>query len=146
MLSFAASSASPRELEAAAVFGREYDDAEFEAKISRLVHDVRELDRKAGREAIWEQSLDTLADDENYLAQILRKTGIREGPKPWYLPNWPTIREHLATIILVTAGILVVFTPLGTTLVPNPILRLVVGLCCWIAPLLVNKLTEKQIE
>jgi hypothetical protein len=146
MLGFAKASASPREMEAAETFEREYDDAKYEAKIAKLVSDVREQDKKLGREAIWEQSLDTLADDDIYLAEILRKTGIREAPKPWYLPGWQTMREHLAAIVMVAAGIIVIFTPLGETLVPNPILRTVVGICCWVAPWLVNKLTDRQAE
>jgi hypothetical protein len=146
MLGFAKDSASPREREAAAAFDREYDDAKYEAKIAKLVRDVREMDKNLGREAVWEQSLDTLADDDIYLAEILRKTGIREPAKPWYLPQWQTMREHLAAIAMVVAGIIVVFTPLGETLVPNPILRTVVGICCWIAPWLVNKLTDRQAD
>ena len=146
MLGFAKTSASPKELDAAAVFEREYDDAKFEAKIAKLVRDVRELDKKAGREAIWEQSLDSLADDDIYLAEILRKTGFREPPKPWYVPGWQTIQQHLGAIALVAAGIVVIFTPVGETLIPNSILRAVVGLCCWVAPFLVNKLTDKQAD
>ena len=57
-----------------------------------------------------------------------------------------TIREHLGAIALVAAGIIVIFTPLGETLVPNPILRAVFGLCCWVAPFVVNKLTDKQAD
>ena len=101
MLGIAKMYASQKELEAATLFAREYDDAKYEAKIAKLVRDVRELDEKAGRKAIWEQSLDSLADDDLYLAEILRKTGISESPKPWYLPQWQTIREHLAAIALV---------------------------------------------
>ena len=146
MLGFAKTSASQREMEVATVFAREYDDAKYEAKIGKLVRDVRELDEQAGRKAIWEQSLDSLADDDLYLAEILRKTGISESPKPWYLPQWQTIREHLGAIALVAAGIIVIFTPLGETLVPNPILRAVFGLCCWVAPFVVNKFTDKQAD
>jgi hypothetical protein len=56
------------------------------------------------------------------------------------------VRELAPTIALVLAGIIVVFTPFGVNLVPNPILRVVVGLCFWVAPLLINKLTDKQAE
>jgi hypothetical protein len=40
----------------------------------------------------------------------------------------------------------VVFTLFGVNLVPNPILRVVVALCFWSAPLLINKLSDKQAE
>jgi hypothetical protein len=148
MLGFAEASASQKELEARAVFKRDYDDERFEAKITKLVRDVYELDRKVGRDEIWEQSLTSVADDDEdlYLAVILKKAGLREQPQPWYLPDWRTVRELAPTIALVMAGIVVVFTPFGVNLVPNPILRVVVALCFWVAPLLINKLTDKQVE
>lgn len=148
MLGFAEASASQRELEAQAVFKRDYDDEKYAAKITRLLRDVYELDKKMGRDEIWEQSLTTVADDDQdmYLAVILKKAGLREPPQPWYLPEWRTLRELAPTIALVLAGIVVVFTPFGVNLVPNPILRVVVALCFWVAPLLIRKLTDRQAE
>lgn len=150
MLGFAKASASEKDMEAAAVFNREYDHDKFEAKITKLVRDVHELDKKMGRDEIWEQSLNSVADDDEdmYLAVILKKAGLREPPQPqpWYLPDWRTVRDRLPTIALVVAGIVVVFTPFGENLVPNPILRVVVALCFWLAPVLINKLTDKQVE
>jgi hypothetical protein len=148
MLGFAEAFASQRELEAQAVFKRDYDDEKYQAKITKLLRDVYELDKKMGRDEIWEQSLNTVADADQdmYLAVILRKAGLRESPQPWYLPEWRTVRELAPTIALVLAGIVVVFTPFGVNLVPNPILRVVVALCFWVAPLLINKLTDRQSE
>jgi hypothetical protein len=148
MLGFAKASASEKEMEAATLFNREYDHDKFEAKITKLVRDVYELDRKMGRDEIWEQSLNTVADDDEdmYLAVILKKAGLRQPVQPWYLPDWRTVRDLLPTIALVVAGIVVVFTPFGENLVPNPILRVVVALCFWVAPVLINKLTDKQAE
>lgn len=48
MLGFSSASANPAELEAAAVFDRDYDKEKYEAKISRLFHDVYEMDKSAG--------------------------------------------------------------------------------------------------
>jgi hypothetical protein len=148
MLGFAEASASQRELEARAVFKRDYDDEEYEAKITKLLRAVYELDKKVGRDEIWDQSLNAVADDDQdvYLAVILKKAGLREPPQPWYLPDWRTLRELAPTIALVLAGIIVVFTPFGVNLVPNPILRVVVALCFWVAPLLISKLTDRQAE
>jgi hypothetical protein len=148
MLGFAEASATQKELEARSVFKRDYDDEKYEAKITKLLRDVYELDKKVGRDEIWEQSLDAVADDDQdvYLAVILKKAGLREPPQPWYLPEWRTLRELGPTIALVLAGIIVVFTPFGVNLVPNPILRVVVALCFWVAPLLISKLTDRQAE
>ena len=146
MLGFAKASANQKEMESAAVFNRDYDHDKFEAKVTSLLHHVYEFDKKMGREEIWEQSLNAVADEEMYLALIVKKAGLREPPAPWYLPDWRTVRELAPTIALIVAGLVVVFTPLGENLVPNPILRVVVALCFWVAPLLINKLTDKQAE
>jgi hypothetical protein len=147
MLAFAEASATQKEIEARAVFKRDYDNEKYEAKITKLLRDVYELDKKMDRAEIWEQSLDALSDEDVYLALIVKKAGLREAPPPpRYLPDRRTVQELIPTIALVVAGLIVVFTPLGVNLVPNPILRVVVALCFWVAPLLINKLTDKQID
>ena len=142
MLGFSAASASPAEMQAAALFDRDYDKEKYEAKVSRLFQDVYEMDKSLGRAEIWEQSLDTLANEDMYLAVIIRKTGLRQAPVPWYLPKLSSLREFVPGIAMVLAGILVVFTPIGERLVPNPILRVVVALCCWLSPWLISKLAK----
>ncbi len=147
MLGFAELSATPKEREAAAIFERDYDDEQYETKIGALIQNVRKFDKESGKAAIWEQSLAALADEDMYLLVILQKAGIQDPkPTPWFLPDWKVLRAFMPTIILVAAGILVAFTPLGTKLVPNPILRLVVALCFWIAPLMVHKLMQESVE
>src|SRR5215472_1810721 len=85
MLGFSPVSASPLEEEAAAAFDRGYDKQQYEAKVSQLFHNVYEMDKSLGRAEIWEQSLDALAHEDIYLAEIIRKTGLRQEPIPWYL-------------------------------------------------------------
>jgi hypothetical protein len=142
MLAFSAASASPAERQAAAVFDRDYDKAEYESRIARLFQDVYAMDKSLGRTEIWEQALDSLANEDMYLAVIIRKTGIRQAPVPWYLPKLSSLREFVPGIAMGLAGILVAFTPLGERLVPNPILRVVVALCCWLSPWLISKLAK----
>ena len=144
MLGYSGASANPAELEASAVFQRDYDKEQYETKISRLFQDVYEMDKTLGREAIWEQSLDALADEDMYLAVIIRKIGIRKQPAPWYLPDLRSLREYVPAILLVTAGIVVEFTPWGAKLVPDPISRLVVTLCFWVSPWLISKLAKAR--
>src|SRR5262249_54186614 len=135
-------SASQAEHDAAAAFDRGYDKQKYEAKISQLFQDVYEADKSLGREEIWEQSLDAIADEDIYLAEILRKTGLRQAPVPWYLPNLSSLRKYLTTIIMVAAGIVVAFTPWGERLVPNPVLRIFVVLCFWLTPWIISKLAR----
>jgi hypothetical protein len=140
MLGFSSASANPVELDAASSFERDYNKENYEAKISRLFNDVYEMDKGMGMAGIWEQSMDALVDEDMYLAVIIRKTGLRHTPVPWYLPNLSSLREFIPAILMVCAGIVVEFTPFGAKLVPDPILRVVVALCCWLAPWLVSKI------
>ena len=52
------------------------------------------MDKSLGREEIWEQSLDALAHEDIYLAEIIRKTGLRQEPIPWYLPDLRSLRQY----------------------------------------------------
>jgi hypothetical protein len=146
MLGFSAASASPADMQAAAAFDRDCDKEKFEAKVSGLCRDVYEMDKSLGRTEIWEQSLDTLANEDMYLAVIIRKTGLRQAPVPWYLPKLSSLREFVPGIAMVLAGIVVAFTPIGERLVPNPILRVVVVLCCWLSPWLISKLSKGSAD
>lgn len=144
MLGFRKASATDKELEAATVFERDYDEEQYQTKIGKLIRNVYKIDKESGREEVWEQSLDSVAAEDMYLSAIIKKSGMREAPAPWYVPDSHTMRELIPTFVMVGAGIVVIFTPLGTTLVPNPILRMVVAVCCWLTPWLISKLSDKQ--
>ena len=146
MLGFSSAFASPAETEAAAVFDRDYQRDEYEAKISRLFREVYEMDKSSGRAEIWEQSMDALADEDMYLAVIIRKAGLRQPPVPWYLPDLRSLGRFIPAIVMVTAGLVVEFTPLGEGLIPDPILRLVVAVCCWLSPWLISRLGDQQVD
>ena len=146
MLGYSPASPSPAEYEAAAVFERDYDKGKFEARVSRLFQDVYEMDKSIGRAELWEQSMDSLAHEDMYLAEIIRKTGLRQTPVPWYLPKLSSLRRYLTGIVMVTAGILVAFTPLGERLAPDPILRTFLVLCCWLTPWIISKIAKVQDE
>jgi hypothetical protein len=146
MLGFSPASPSPAEYEAAAAFERGGEKGKFEARISRLFHEVYEMDKSLGRAEVWEQSLDALAHEDMYLAEIIRKTGLRQAPVPWYLPKLSSLRQYLTAIIMVAAGILMAFTPIGERLAPNPILRTFLVLCCWLTPWVISKLRNATGE
>lgn len=142
MLGFSSASANPAELEAASSFNRDYDKEKYEAKVSSLFQDVYQQDKSVGMAAIWEQSMDALVDEDMYLTVIIRKIGMRKAPVPWYLPDLSSLREFIPAILMVSAGIVVEFTPFGAKLVPDPILRVVVALLCWLTPWLVSKIRK----
>ena len=142
MLVFSPLSASHSDHEAAEAFERGYDKSKYEAKVSRLFQDVYDLDRSAGRAEVWEQSLDALVHEDIYLAEIIRKTGLRTAPVSWYLPRLSSLKRYLTASVMVVAGILVAFTPLGERLVPDPVLRTFLVLCCWLTPWILSKLAK----
>lgn len=142
MLGFSSASANPAELDAADAFHRDYDKEAYESKVSRLFQDVYQMDRSMGRAEVWEQSLDALVDEDMYLAVIIRKSGLRQPPVPWYLPDLRSLRQFVPAILMVSAGIVVEFTPVGTRLIPDPFSRLVVTLCFWVSPWLISKLSK----
>jgi hypothetical protein len=144
MLGFSLVGTGPLEQEAAAAFERGYDKQQYETKVSQLFHNVYEMDKSLGREEIWEQSLDALAHEDIYLAEIIRKTGLRQEPVPWYLPDLRSLRQYLTAIIMVLAGIVVAFTPIGERLVPDPVLRIFVVLCFWLTPWIISKISQSQ--
>jgi len=144
MLAFSPVSASTSDYEAAHAFERGYDKAKYEAKVSRLFQDVYELDRSVGRAEVWEQSLDALVHEDIYLAEIIRKTGLRQAPVPWYLPDLSSLKRYLTALVMIVAGILVAFTPIGERLVPDPVLRTFLVLCCWLTPWILSKLSRAQ--
>jgi len=146
MLGFSSAFASPAETEAATVFDRDYQRQEYEAKISRLFREVYEMDKSHGKAEIWEQSMDALADEDMYLAVIIRKAGLRHAPVPWYLPDLRSLGKFIPAIVMVAAGVVVEFTPLGEGLVPDPILRLLVAVCCWLSPWLISRLGDQQVD
>ncbi|HEY3628049.1 MAG TPA: hypothetical protein VGL00_17305 [Terracidiphilus sp.] len=146
MLGFSPGSASPAEHQAAAAFDRAYDKQKYETKVSQLFRDVYELDKSLGRAEVWEQSLDSLAQENIYLADIIRKSGLRQATVPWYLPDLRSLRQYFTAIIMVLAGIVVAFTPLGERLVPDPVLRTFVVLCFWLTPWIISKLRKGSGE
>lgn len=146
MLGFSTTAASPAERQAATAFERGNDKEKYESKISRLFREVYEMDKSLGRAEIWEQSLDALAHEDMYLAAIIRKTGLRREPVPWYLPDLSSVRQYLTAIVMIGAGILVAFTPLGERLVHNPILRTFLVICCWLTPWVISKLAKAHGE
>jgi len=52
------------------------------------------------------------------------------------------LKRYLTASVMVVAGILVAFTPLGERLVPDPVLRTFLVLCCWLTPWILSKLAK----
>ena len=121
MLGFAEPSPSAKDMEAAAVFEREYND----------------------EMAAWDEALTDLAEEDMYLLVMLERAGIRASNSSSDMLDWRFYLANLPICIAVTAGILLAFTPFGARLVPNNYLRLLLVLLILVAPLLIDKIGHK---
>jgi hypothetical protein len=145
MLGFAEATASAKDMEAAAVFERDFNDEEYEAKVAKLLKRAYQQDKESGVEAAWERALIELADEDMYLLVMIERAGIG-GSNPFsYLFDWRLILGLWPACIAVTVGIVLAFTPFGTRLIPNELLRLALLLLLLVSPLLIGKRSHKTI-
>jgi hypothetical protein len=146
MLEFSEASASPEDKEAAAVFERDYNDEQYENKITLMLRTVYERDIESGLKPDWDESLDELALEDMYLFVMLEKAGIVKTTSSLSLPDWRLLRGLVPALLFIAAGIIVAFTPFGTRLLPNLYLRLGLLVVLWAAPFLIGKFKGKPIE
>ena len=125
MLGFAEATASARDLEAAQVFERDFDDKEYEAKIAKLIRNAYEQDQKTGQQETWDKALERLAHRDIYLHVMLERAGLENSGVVAQFTDWRFIVRGVlpAAVFLVTA-FLVGFTPVGARLIRNDPLRL----------------------
>ena len=143
MLGFAEPSPSAKDMEAAAVFEREYNDEEYEAKVAKLLRRTYKCDKERDEMAAWDEALTDLAEEDMYLLVMLERAGIRASNSSSDMLDWRFYLANLPICIAVTAGILLAFTPFGARLVPNNYLRLLLVLLILVAPLLIAKIGHK---
>jgi hypothetical protein len=146
MLEFSEASASPEDKEAAAVFEREYDQEQYENKITLMLRTVYERDIESGMKPDWDQSLDELALEDMYLFVMLEKAGIVKTTSSLVLPDWRLLQGLLPAFAFIAAGIIVAFTPFGARLLPNMYLRLGLLVVLWAAPFLIGRFKRKPID
>lgn len=146
MLAFSEASASPEDKDAAAVFKRDYDDEQYEGKITLMLRTVYERDIESGMKADWDQSLDELLEEDMYLFVMLEKAGIVKTTTSLSLPDWRLIQGLLPALAFIAAGIIVAFTPFGAHLFPNMYLRLGLLVVLWAATFLISRFRRKPID
>jgi|ERR1017187_331549 hypothetical protein len=143
MLGFAEPSAGAKDMEAAAVFEREYNDEEYEAKIAGLLQRAYKRDKERDKVAAWDEALTDLAEEDMYLLVMLERAGIGPSNPFSYMLDWRFFVALLPACIAVGAGIVLAFTPFGAQLVPNDLLRLLLLLLLLAAPLMIDKIGRK---
>jgi hypothetical protein len=144
-LEFAEATAAPEDIEAARAFDAQHDSQEFESKIAEILRRAYERDKKSGEDTAWSDALDALADEDIYLLVMVQKAGI-SGSTPFsFLLDWRLALAVLPTFIVLAAGIIVAFTPLGAKLFPNELLRLALFLLLLGAPLVLYGIGRRKI-
>ena len=70
-------------------FDREYDQAEYEQKIVKLIRSLRATARADEQERdAWTEAVSTLAREDHYLLVMITEAGARERPRRDILKLW----------------------------------------------------------
>jgi hypothetical protein len=144
ILGFAEPSASTGNKEVGAVFGHDFDDEAYEAKIAQLAKNVYERDLESGLKPDWDGHLDEIANEDMYLLVMLERAGIVKTTTSLFLPDWRMALGLVPALTFVALGIVVAFTPFGARLVPNLFLRLGILVILWTAPFLIGWLRRRS--
>jgi hypothetical protein len=144
MLAFSETGASPEELETARGFERDFDDQEYEKRIARLARAVYDRDVEAGRKAEWDEALDELANEDFYLMVMLEQAGIVKTTSHLRLPDWRLLVGFAPALVCVALAAALAFAPLGSRIIPNDTLRLVVAVLLLLAPFALGRLRGRR--
>jgi hypothetical protein len=139
MLRFTEATSEAKDLEAAAIFERDYNDAEYEAKIANLIRHVYEQDKHSGQEEAWNQALARLASGDLYLNVMIDRAGI--GFKTAGLfGDWRfLVYGILPSASCLIAAVLIAFSPIGARFIRSDSLRFLIALCFLGAPFLLRR-------
>jgi hypothetical protein len=146
MLGFAEEAASAKDMKAAQVFERDYDDEKYEAKVAELLRRVYKRDKDCGAEDAWDEALTGLAEGDAYILAMLRRAGIESANPLSYWIDSRFLLGLLPSCTAAAAGLVIAFTPIGKKLVPNELLRLALFFLLLTAPLLIANKGRKTGE
>ena len=134
MLKFSEASSS-KDLEAAELFERDYNDEEYEARIAGLIRNAYERAGQNGDQEAWDSALVRVAGRDLYLNVMIRSSGIEKNTFPG---EWKYGLYAMFPWALTLAGVVLFgFSPLGARLIHNDTLRLAITICivvipCWV--------------
>ncbi|MGB6193077.1 MAG: hypothetical protein WBF42_11450 [Terracidiphilus sp.] len=124
MLRFAEERASKKDMEAAAIFEREYDGEEYERKVAGLLRRAYDSDKAAGKQDEWETALMDLGGEDMYLKVLLNRAHIHDSFAA--KGKWWVLLGAAPHVLIVGLAVLLAFTPVGTRLLPNETARLAI--------------------
>jgi hypothetical protein len=128
MLGFAEATASAKDMEAAQAFERDFDGERYEAKIAGLIRHAHEKDKKTGDIKTWDNALARLASRDVYLNVMIDRAGIEDLGLVALFRDWRFIVFGLLPCALcVIAAVIIGLSPIGSRLIPNDALRLLIA-------------------
>jgi hypothetical protein len=134
MLTFSEATSGLKDLEAADIFERDYDDEEYEAKIASLIRRAYEHDKQSGRQEAWDDALVRVAGRDLYLNVMIDRSGIETGSLGIF-GDWRFFLYAVSPWVLsVSAAFLVGFSPFAARLIRSDLLRLTLALGIFASP------------
>jgi hypothetical protein len=134
MLSFTEASSASKDIEAAKIFERDYDDEEYEAKIAGLIRRAYARDKEAGKQEAWDIALVQVSGRDLYLNVMIDRSGIVKDPtsilRDWRFFLYAVSPSALSIAIAVFVG----FSPLGARLIHNDGWRLLLTIAICSTP------------
>jgi hypothetical protein len=124
MLTFSEATSGLKDLEAADIFERDYDDEEYESKIASLISRAYEHGKESGKQQAWDDALVRVAGRDLYLNLMIDRSGIEIGSLG-ILGDWRFfLYGVLPWVLSVTAAFLVGFSSSAARLIRSDLLRL----------------------
>jgi hypothetical protein len=144
MLKFTEATSESRDLEAAEVFERDYNDEEYELKIANLIRHVYARDQQSGNKPAWADALANVAGRDLYLNVMIDRAGLNIDPLA-SLKDWRFLLYGLLPPALcLAAAVLVALSPIGARFIPSDLLRFLIAICFLGAPWLLLRRSKSR--
>lgn len=144
MLKFTEEPSNSKDLEAAAIFDRDYYDEEYEKKIANLVRHAYERDKQSGNQDSWDDPLVHLACRDLYLNVTIERAGVNRDTLGFLGDGRFVLYGVVPVALCLTAAVVIGFSPIGAHFIRSDALRLVVTICILIAPCLILRSSKNR--
>lgn len=144
MLKFTEATSGAKDLEAAEIFQRDYDDEKYEEKISNLIRHAYERDKQSGIQEAWDEALVRLAGRDLYLNVMIDGAGIDKDPYG-LLRDWRFFLYAVSPwAISLGAAVLVGLSPLGAKYIRSDGVRALIAICILAMPFLLLRRSKSR--
>ena len=139
MLRFSEATSASKDLEAAEIFERDYNDEEYEKKIADLVRNAYARDKEAGNQQAWNDALANVAGRDLYLNVMIDRAGIA-GSSLGPFGDWRFLLVGLLPPALCLGlAVLIGLSPIGARLIHSELLRATLAIFLLAAPFMLKR-------